>query len=137
MSKNQRPPHTCFVPPGMEEEFERLQSELRRQFAPADFMEEMLFSQLLRAAWTLHRVEARLSGLDKAGRDPLAIPEEKLIRHYADLRTHQIHALKSLQRALRELRSQRASVARQKKIAAQAEQIRTPQPSKRKKEYVN
>jgi len=143
MLKDNRLTRTCYVPPGMEKEFQQLELELRRQFEPESFLEEMLFSQVLRAAWTMHRVETRLRELEDAGRDPVAMPEEKLIRHYADLRAHQIQAMKSLQRSLREVRSQRAAVARQKKMLAEGEPSRQQRPrarpdtSKGKKEYVN
>jgi len=60
-----------IVMPGQEDDFKKLQSDLTAEVRPEGALELNLFSQLLRDAWTLHRIELREAEMAESGRDPL------------------------------------------------------------------
>ena len=68
-----------IVMPGQEEDFETLKSGLLAEVRPEGALEENLFHQLLRDAWTMHRIELRQDEMAEFGtaqRAPSAPPDE-------------------------------------------------------------
>ena len=68
-----------IVMPGQEDDFKKLQSDLIAEVRPEGVLETTLFQQLLRDAWTMHRVELRQAEMADSGtaqRAPSAPPNE-------------------------------------------------------------
>jgi len=63
-----------IVMPGQEDDFQKLQSDLLAQVRPEGALEIALFQQLLRDAWTIHRVELQQVAMADSGIDPMFDP---------------------------------------------------------------
>jgi hypothetical protein len=80
------------IPPGREAEFRALQNALSVEIQPEGAIEELVFRQLVHAAWNLERIRRMEAELD------LADPKFSLLLRY------QAQAERSFQRALKQLR---------------------------------
>lgn len=96
------------VPEGMDAEFESLQSALSEQIQPVGAMEEVLFRQLVHAAWSLERIrqlEATIDILD---------PQYALLLRYE---AHHQRAFSRVMKALQTLQTLRQQQARSEEAA--------------------
>ena len=92
-----------IVMPGQEDDFNKLQSDLTAEVRPEGALELNLFHQLLRDAWTLHRVELRQLEMAESGRDPLFDPSCE--KEFDRIERYHNRAQSSFHRGLRQLRT--------------------------------
>ncbi|MBK5290852.1 MAG: hypothetical protein JJE04_04035 [Acidobacteriia bacterium] len=89
--------------PGQEDDFRSLESGLASQVRPEGLLEDSLFHQLLRDAWTLHRVEIRQVEMAASGIDPLFDPNCE--KDFDRLERYHSRYQSSFHRSLRQLRN--------------------------------
>ncbi len=92
-----------IVMPGQQDDFNKLQSGLIAEVRPEGALETTLFQQLLRAAWTLHRVELRQAEMAESGRDPLFDPACE--KEFDRIERYHARAQSGFHRSMRQLRS--------------------------------
>ncbi|MBK5292506.1 MAG: hypothetical protein JJE04_12625 [Acidobacteriia bacterium] len=88
---------------GQEDDFRSLESGLTSQVRPEGLLEDSLFHQLLRDAWTLHRVEIRQVEMAASGVDPLFDPNCE--KEFDRLERYHSRYQSSFHRSLRQLRN--------------------------------
>ncbi|HXG33918.1 MAG TPA: hypothetical protein VNJ11_11170, partial [Bryobacteraceae bacterium] len=94
---------SLIVLPGEEEEFHALKTSLLAEVQPATTLEQLVFDQLLAAAWNLRRLRRLEAELFDGARDPLTDPA--LEARLNTLARYQARAERSFYRALKELRT--------------------------------
>ncbi len=92
-----------IVMPGQEDDFQKLQSDLTAEVRPEGALETALFHQLLRDAWTLHRIELRQVEMAESGRDPLFDPDCE--KEFDRIERYHARAQSGHNRGLRQLRT--------------------------------
>ncbi len=92
-----------IIMPGQEDDFLSLETDLASQVRPEGPLETSLFHQLLRDAWTLHRVEIRQVEMAESGIDPLFDPDCE--KEFDRLERYHSRYQSSFHRSLRQLRS--------------------------------
>jgi len=90
-----------IIMPGQQDDFRSLESGLLAQVRPEGPLEETLFNQLLRDAWTLHRVELRQVEMATPGIDPLFDPNSE--KEFDRIERYHARALSSFHRSMRQL----------------------------------
>ena len=96
-----------IIMPGQQDDFRALESGLAAQVRPEGPLEETLYNQLLRDAWTLHRVELRqvemASGTTQGAQmiDPLFDPNSE--KEFDRIERYHARALSSFHRSMRQL----------------------------------
>ncbi|MBK5293290.1 MAG: hypothetical protein JJE04_16655, partial [Acidobacteriia bacterium] len=88
---------------GQEDDFQQLQSDLIAEVRPEGALENTLFHQLLRDAWTLHRVELRQVEMAGSGRDPLFDPDCE--KEFDRIERYHARAQSGFHRSMRQLRT--------------------------------
>ncbi|MBK5295031.1 MAG: hypothetical protein JJE04_25565 [Acidobacteriia bacterium] len=92
-----------IVMSGQEDDFKKLQSDLIAEVRPDGALEKALFQQLLRDAWTLHRIELRQIEMAGSGRDPLFYPACE--KEFDRIERYHARAQSGFHRSLRQLRT--------------------------------
>ena len=92
-----------IVMPGQEDDFLKLQSDLIAEVRPEGVLEKTLFQQLLRDAWTLHRVELQQVEMADSARDPMFDPACE--KQFDRLERYHSRYQGSFHRSLRQLRT--------------------------------
>ncbi|MBK5292470.1 MAG: hypothetical protein JJE04_12445 [Acidobacteriia bacterium] len=97
-----------IVMSGQEDDFQKLQSDLIAEVRPEGAVENTLFHQLLRDAWTLHRVELHRVELQQvemaeSGRDPLFDPACE--KQFDRIERYHARAQGGFHRSIRQLRA--------------------------------
>jgi len=92
-----------IVMPGQEDDFKKLAADFIAEVRPEGALELTLFHQLLRDAWTLHRIELQEVEMASSGRDPLFEPDcEKL---FDRIERYHARAQGGFHRSMRQLRT--------------------------------
>ncbi|MBK5291483.1 MAG: hypothetical protein JJE04_07400 [Acidobacteriia bacterium] len=92
-----------IVMAGQEHDFLKLQSDLTAQVRPEGALELTLFQQLLRDAWTLHRVELRQVEMADSGRDSMFDPDCE--KEFDRIERYHSRYQSSFHKSLRQLRT--------------------------------
>ena len=92
-----------IVMPGQEDDFEKLQSSLLAEVRPEGALELNLFHQLLRDAWTMHRIELRQLEMADLRRDPLFDPACE--KEFDRIERYHARAQSGFHRSMRQLRT--------------------------------
>ncbi len=92
-----------IVMPGQEDDFKKLQADLIAEVRPEGAFETTLFHQLLRDAWTLHRIELRQAEMAESGHDPLFDPACE--KEFDRIERYHARAQSSFHRSMRQLRT--------------------------------
>jgi hypothetical protein len=92
-----------IIMPGQEDDFEKLKSSLLADVRPEGAIEENLFQDLLRDAWTKHRVELRQAEMAESGTDPLFNPACE--KEFDRIERYHARAQAGFHRAMRQLRT--------------------------------
>ena len=92
-----------IIMPGQEDEFRALESGLVAEVRPEGALEETLFNQLLRDAWTLHRVGVRQVEMAASGIHPLFDPSCE--KEFDRLERYHSRYQSSFHRSMRQLRN--------------------------------
>ena len=92
-----------IVMPGQEDDFKKLQSDLIAEVRSEGALELNLFSQLLRDAWTLHRIELRQAEMAESGRDPMF--DAACEKEFDRIERYHARAQGGFQRSMRQLRT--------------------------------
>jgi hypothetical protein len=103
----------AFVPKGMEDQFDNLQSSLRAEIKPVGQLEEVSFRALLKAAWDMQRLQDKLADPSGDGSDPFEEPYNYAYDHF--LHYYKVSET-SYHRHLRELRTLQAARVLQQAI---------------------
>jgi hypothetical protein len=96
------------IPEGMNAEFDALHAALSEQIQPVGAMEEVLFRQLVHAAWSLERIRQLEAMVD------LLDPQYALLLRYE---AHHQRAFSRVMKALQTLQTLRAQQARSEEAA--------------------
>ena len=106
------------------EEFETLSAGLVAELRPSGALEEVIFNQLLHAAWNQHRLRRLEAELFHDNLDPLADPAHTAtLDRYA---RYQVRMERAFTRALRELRTLQTERALRLTVSLKAEKIMPP-----------
>jgi len=101
-----------LIPAGDREEFDKLHGELHADIRPQGALQEILFEQVIAAAWNLRRIrrmEAQLNASAATDLDALDNPE--LTKKLDRLARHQTRLEHSMHRSLHELKSLQTNAA--------------------------
>ena len=106
------------------EQFEALQTDLTAEIRPRGALEDIVFNQLVHAAWNLQRLRRLEAELFDGETDPLANPTHtETLDRYA---RYQVRLDRAFHRALRELRTLQTERALRRTLGARAEKLIPP-----------